>query len=63
MKLKPVVEKTVLSFRVTAEVRKAVEAAAAKDRRPVAHWLELQIEDLVNPSSLTAMPEPDSAVL
>lgn len=49
-------EKTVLSFRVTAEVRDAVESAAAKDRRPVAHWLEIAIENYLKNSSPTPSP-------
>jgi uncharacterized protein (DUF1778 family) len=45
MKPKPTVEKSVLSFRVTPETREAIETAAAKERRPVSHWLEIHIEN------------------
>jgi hypothetical protein len=50
MKPKPTVEKTVLSFRVTANIRRQIEAAAAKERRPISHWLEIHVEELLKPN-------------
>jgi len=45
MRPKPEVEKTTVSMRATPELRRAIVAAAAKERRPVAHWLEYLVED------------------
>jgi hypothetical protein len=48
--------KTVLSFRVSQDVRQAVEKAAAKERRPIAHWLELLLEEALKQKGFLKVP-------
>lgn len=38
------IEKTVMSFRATKLLSAAIKKAALKERRPVAHWIELTLE-------------------
>ena len=39
--------RTTISCTVKPDVRAAIEAAAASERRPIAHWMELAIEKVL----------------
>lgn len=40
-------DKITVSLRVTPEVRTAIEAVAAAERRPIAHWMEIALEGVL----------------
>ncbi len=50
--------KLVVSARVTAEVLRAIDAAALAERRPRAHWMELALEKVLTEKGLLKGTSP-----